>query len=755
MDRITELMDGTYGGRRQRNEARARFDWILSHLGDGPILDIGCSQGFLGTELAEKSIDCTGLDIDADAIGFANARKAELPHDQSAHLTYLHEDIMAYKGGKFADIVIGQVLEHVENPIAFLGKAGKHLRTGGKLLISVPYGRWDHDDHHHAFYLDDFREMIGKDWSTTEITLIGGRLCAVLKRKTKTLKSDPINWDKLEYEFFEAKEARYIETSADWRDRYNKAVSRSGKYKTAYKIEKERRQTAEASLNEFKSSKTFYIMRRLWQIIRIITHPSEIPIYYKQLLRRKYGRVEKKSLKAGRLRDALTAREASVKVGAELNSNMLRAQIDLMENGFIDAKASETRANYSPNSGHIAYVVHNSLPYSGAGYAVRTHGLVAALGKTGLNVHAVSRLGYPHDRKLANGDIPSQDFIDGVAYHRLIEQKHGYGRIPQTDYLANFVDRLEAHSRETRPALLHAASNYMNGIAANTVAKRLGIPSIYEVRGLWELTRISRQAEWENTEAWDLMVQMETQAAKGADRVLALTPALKDILIQRGVEAEKITVVSNAVDTSKFNPDTDQPAWNRPTSAISKKVIAYIGSLLDYEGVDDLITAFDQLEADSNTVLLIVGGGVLEEDLRKQAAAAKRSSDIHIVGRKPFEDIPRWYASADILVYPRKSLPVCEAVAPVKIFDAMAARRPILASNVRVLADIVEMSGAGQTFSKGEISSLVDALKDMTAEQTDLSDFANSGHTHVQTHSWERSAAHVLDAYKSVGIEPV
>lgn len=747
-------MDGTYGGRRQRNEARARFDWMLGQLEKGPVLDIGCSQGFLGTELAAKGITSTGLDIDEDAIDFAKRRQETLDSDQAARLTYLHQDIMTYSGEKFAHVVIGQVLEHVENPAAFLAKAGQHLKRGGRMLISVPYGRWDHDDHHHAFYLDDFRAMIGSNWQALDINLIGGRICASLKPNSKSAKAISLDWTKLEYELFEAKEARHIETSADWRKRHDKAASLLKKYKAHYETEKTRRITAEASLEDIKSSKAFHLMSRLWQVKRILTRPTEIPTRHRQRQQNKYGKIEKRALKAGNLSAALAAREAGVAAGANLDPNMLRAQIELIENGFLDQTKPEQLAAYNPKPGHISYVVHNSLPYSGAGYAVRSHGLVSALGKAGFDIHAVSRLGYPHDRRLAEGDIPSVDIIDGVTYHRLIEQTHGYGRIPQADYLANFADRLEEHVRKTRPALLHAASNYMNGIAANAVAKRLGIPSVYEVRGLWELTRISRQPNWKGTEAWDLMVRMETQACQDADRVLALTPALKDILISRGVAAEKISVVSNAVDTSKFNPDTDEPVWERPPSATGKTVIGYIGSLLDYEGVDDLITAFDDMGAESKTVLLIVGNGALEEELRTQATSAKRQADIHFVGRQPFADIPAWYAACDILVYPRKPLPVCEAVAPVKIFDAMAARKPILASDVRVLSDIVESSGAGRIFAKGDIGALTQTLKDLMSDAASLKDYAASGYDYVQTHSWERSASHVIEAYKSLGVEP-
>ena len=121
--------------------------------------------------------------------------------------------------------------------------------------------------------------------------------------------------------------------------------------------------------------------------------------------------------------------------------------------------------------------------------------------KLGWDVQVVTRRGYPHDRK-GMGDLPTEilQLIDEIPYHRLIELEKGYGQINIAAYLQAYAEDLSRLVQEIRPSILHAASNHINGLVVNAVAKHFNIPSIYEVRGLWEITRISRQPEFEGSE---------------------------------------------------------------------------------------------------------------------------------------------------------------------------------------------------------------------------------------------------------------
>src|SRR5699024_468011 len=85
-------------------------------------------------------------------------------------------------------------------------------------------------------------------------------------------------------------------------------------------------------------------------------------------------------------------------------------------------------------------------------------------------------------------------------------------------------------------------------------ARRLGVPFVYEVRGLWEITEASARPGFENTERFAAMRTLETLVATNADAVLAITPQVKEALVARGIDPQTISIAPNSVDPETFAP---------------------------------------------------------------------------------------------------------------------------------------------------------------------------------------------------------
>src|SRR5699024_6340158 len=140
-----------------------------------------------------------------------------------------------------------------------------------------------------------------------------------------------------------------------------------------------------------------------------------------------------------------------------------------------------------------------------------------------------TRLGYPYDMpKMADApELPAREQVGEVGYHHLPTGRESEQKNPRFDYTERDVGARLPLARDARPAVLHGAPNYGNGLAAVTAGRRLGIPSVYEVRGLWEVTRASRDPEWGRSDQYRYLARMEADAARGATHVLAITGALK------------------------------------------------------------------------------------------------------------------------------------------------------------------------------------------------------------------------------------
>lgn len=410
---------------------------------------------------------------------------------------------------------------------------------------------------------------------------------------------------------------------------------------------------------------------------------------------------------------------------------------------------------YQPVADRVFYLLHNSLPYHSAGYSTRTHGLLTGLRDQGWDVRGVTRLGYPYDMpKMAErGAIGVEDVVDGVPYHRLSVEPGIEKKSPITSYVTRYVQALEEHAQAERPAVIHAASNHWNGLAAVSAANRLGVPSIYEVRGLWEVTRGSRDPEWAKGGMYKFMARMEADAAAEATHVLAITQALKDELINRGVDGEKITVVPNAVNGDRFQPQDRDHDLEASLGLQGKTVIGYVGSVLDYEGLGLLIEAADAMRhRRQDFAVLIVGDGAELEKFQQEIRTRELQDFVTFTGRVPHEEVERYYSLVDIAPFPRLPLPVCEMVSPLKPFEALAMHKAVVASDVAALAEIITPEFNGLLHRKGDTEDLANKLELLLDNPALRTELADRGRTWVlENRQWRDVSRTVSYIYDQLG----
>jgi hypothetical protein len=202
--------------------------------------------------------------------------------------------------------------------------------------------------------------------------------------------------------------------------------------------------------------------------------------------------------------------------------------------------------------GRLCYVLHNSLPWTSGGYATRSHGL-ARLQDAGCEVIVLSRPGYPCDVLPAAGteSLPEEDVIEGIRYLRTPRPSRAKMRYAR--YVPAAAAALEARFRALRPAVVVAASNHVVALPALIAARRLGIPFAYEVRGFWEVTRMSRNAAYARTAAYKVQELLETAIARQADQVFTLTAPMREELAGRGVPPERIALLPTCAIPRAFN----------------------------------------------------------------------------------------------------------------------------------------------------------------------------------------------------------
>jgi glycosyltransferase involved in cell wall biosynthesis len=407
--------------------------------------------------------------------------------------------------------------------------------------------------------------------------------------------------------------------------------------------------------------------------------------------------------------------------------------------------------NYQPVSGRVLYHIHASIDYTTAGYSTRTHHICKSLLELGVDLHVRTRWGYPCDRKEV--DLKPEEIVnsvlDGVTYLH-DPAVEAFGTYAMEDYAVRSAYSLLRSAIELRPDTIHAASNHSVGFPAAMVARALKIPFVYEMRGLWALSRAAKDEAYRRSDRFQLEMALERHVANAADHVIAITDGLRAQLIDWGIPADKISLAPNCVDAEKFTVQPRNEQLERSLMLNGKVVIGYVGSLLHYEGLNILLDAVSLLPQllRNNLAVLIVGDGVMRASLEQQAQELGLSHMVQFTGRVPMDVVNDYYSLIDIAPFPRISAEVCEMISPLKPLEAMAMGSVVLASNVRAIAEHVIANKNGLLFEKENAHDLAEKLTELIQHPMMIQELSRDGRSWVeQRRTWNSMAAVIASVY--------
>jgi PEP-CTERM/exosortase A-associated glycosyltransferase len=352
----------------------------------------------------------------------------------------------------------------------------------------------------------------------------------------------------------------------------------------------------------------------------------------------------------------------------------------------------------------ILHVLDHGLPLH-SGYAFRTRAIVKAQLARGWDVACLTG-----PRHAAAG--PDPEVVDGIIFHRTPKLAPMRSPLREWREVRALRARLERLVKAWRPDLIHAHSPVLTALAAQPVARRHRLPLVYEIRAFWEDAAVGNGTGREGSLRYRLTRAIETRAARGADGVAVICEGLRQDLVRRGIEDDRIVVSPNGVDMELFGAPVPYDAqFARTLGLEDAETVGFIGSFYDYEGLDDLIAAMPLLAARRPKArLLLVGGGPMEAALKAQAAVSPASDRIHFAGRVPHDEVGLYYALIDVLAYPRKAMRLTELVTPLKPLEAMAQRKLVAASDVGGHRELIEDEVTGTLFAPGDPAAIADAL---------------------------------------------
>lgn len=393
----------------------------------------------------------------------------------------------------------------------------------------------------------------------------------------------------------------------------------------------------------------------------------------------------------------------------------------------------------------ILHVLDHSIPLH-SGYTFRTLSILREQRKLGWET---SHLTSP---KQVNCVLLEED-VDGWHFYRTPEVRGEFSQLPgvsQWALMKQLENRLFEVASAVKPDLLHAHSPVLNAIPALRVGKRLGIPVVYEVRAFWEDAAVDHGTTTEGSLRYRLTRRLETSALKKAAHIFTICEGLRADIVSRGVSADLVTVIPNAVDIDAFD------AGNLPDLKLKTQLglegaslVGFIGSFYAYEGLDLLLTALPEiLKKRPEVRLLLVGGGPQDDALKAQAKSLGLTDKVIFTGRVPHNQVQRYYDLIDVLAYPRHSMRLTELVTPLKPLEAMAQGRVLVASDVGGHKELIRHGETGILFKAGDAVSLSKAVLDLLADKKSWPALRKAGREFVETgRNWKTSVANYIQVY--------
>lgn len=240
---------------------------------------------------------------------------------------------------------------------------------------------------------------------------------------------------------------------------------------------------------------------------------------------------------------------------------------------------------------------------------------------------------------------------------------------------------------------------------------------------------------------------LELKLARLLDGVVVISSALRDELIESGIDAEKVLLAQTGVDLEAYRERSKKDRYSiREELGLpaNRYIIGYTGHLYKDRGLDTLVEVAKYL--DDNYLILIVGG--MEEDIKRinrLILREKVKSRVKLVGKKPASSVPLYQLSSDALVMPySKRWNLQDWSSPMKLYEYMASGRPIISTDFQTIRSVLD-EGSCIFVKPDDTQEMLKAIKHCRKDQSLSNSISRRAFEIVQDFSWDKRARKIVD----------
>jgi glycosyltransferase involved in cell wall biosynthesis len=374
--------------------------------------------------------------------------------------------------------------------------------------------------------------------------------------------------------------------------------------------------------------------------------------------------------------------------------------------------------------------------------------------KSGSNVHILELLGnlkkYSDVVLFAPGQKSVNRALSGVKYVPVIDNK--YLVQPSYEFMLSFY--LLYSCIKNRPDVLYLRQNSFPFFPI-ILCKVLKIPSVVEVNGLvLDELKVNNSKSFAYRIFSYLALRSEKLNYRYCNRIVSVTDKLRDELVSLyAVSEDKIFVINNGANTDLFKPLDREQVKAELGLERSKTYVCFVGHLAAWQGVEFLIHASPLiLDKCPDVRFLVVGDGAMKNKLLKITSELGLLDKFIFTGRVPYESVPLYINAADICVAPFiKGRNSKIGLSALKTYEYLACGKPIVASSIPGVKDLIELSGGGISVSPEDPEELAVAVIKLILNENARALMGEKGRKYVvENHSWNGVARKILDMCREI-----
>lgn len=292
--------------------------------------------------------------------------------------------------------------------------------------------------------------------------------------------------------------------------------------------------------------------------------------------------------------------------------------------------------------------------------------------------------------------------------------------------------------------LIHAQGN-LPAVAASVCSKLHGTPVVLTIHGTWPTQLLKMTSRW--GEALGALEKFILTKRKYA--AIIAVDSYSFSVAKKNRLTKKIFQIPNGVNLKQFQRKANEKRFCKllkiaPRKMAGVKRILFVGRLIPQKAPENLLKTFAGVSKKVNSVLILVGSGELKKDIEKEIKRHSLEDKVFILSGPSDEDLINFYLRSDVFVLPSR----WEGF-PLVVVEAMACGKPIVATNVGGVPDVVDEK-VGILVKVGNVPALEKALLKLLTDKKLYAKLSKNCKNRSKKYDWSAITDQTIKVYRSV-----